>query len=395
MENKDKTLSYGKGVKHLAYGFTSKASSDPTETEHRDAQLFINHTRLFAGVQFEENVEYLYAVSARRWKGQPTDGVYTYAVVVFRSQKLRKSIEKAFAEYSVEPVNRVYALSYIFTRMGHGRKEHIVDGPHVFGMRPTEDKARSRRVEQNAIAMLEDPKKSVIRGDFSWTEITRIKKRRHDFEQDDETKPISKLDNRWYYGPTGAGKSVGARDFGTATGGYYIKNTNKWWDHYEGEPVVIIEDFDHSNADMVRDLKIWADRYPFSGEVKNGHTKFIRPKHVIITSNFSPADIWNRAGDLEPILRRFQVNEVRNFVIGPNANDRFEPSDSKKPTVTYQEEPALDKEEDVLDLEGTSKLGVPSTNEQSQSKAVDTVEHVEGRVVKDNSANQDAKETTL
>ena len=42
---------------------------------------------------------------------------------------------------------------------------------------------------------------------------------------------ISELDNWWYFGETGTGKSWTAR---RENPGYYIKNKNRWWDGYSG-----------------------------------------------------------------------------------------------------------------------------------------------------------------
>lgn len=117
-----------------------------------------------------------------------------------------------------------------------------------------------------------------------------------------ESMPV--LDNWWYYGDTGTGKSRFARD---ENPGYYIKNKNRWWDGYHGQDVVIIEEWDPEDARFLGSyLKQWADHHPFSAEVKGGST-CIRPKKLIITSNYTLEQCFGDPCMLEPLLRRFRV----------------------------------------------------------------------------------------
>ena len=113
--------------------------------------------------------------------------------------------------------------------------------------------------------------------------------------------------NEWRWGPTGTGKSRSVRDeFGHSL---CNKPITKWWDNYKGEETVLLDDFGDCHKCLGYHLKIWADRYTITGEVKGGHMN-IRPKRIIVTSNFHPRDIWKNDDDknnLEPILRRFKI----------------------------------------------------------------------------------------
>lgn len=111
----------------------------------------------------------------------------------------------------------------------------------------------------------------------------------------------------WIYGGTGTGKSRLITDtFKDEV--VYRKNPNKWWDRYTDQPIVVLEDFDQNQACLGYYLKIWADRYPFLGEVK-GAGVYPNYKCFIVTSNYHPSEIWTQKQMLEPILRRFRIVE--------------------------------------------------------------------------------------
>lgn len=106
----------------------------------------------------------------------------------------------------------------------------------------------------------------------------------------------------WIWGPPGSGKSHCARTFSDSL---YIKDQNKWWDGYDGELNVLLDDLD-TNV-LGHHLKIWADRYACKGETKGG-TVFLRHHRFIVTSNYPPEHFWpDDAQMCEAIGRRFKV----------------------------------------------------------------------------------------
>lgn len=111
--------------------------------------------------------------------------------------------------------------------------------------------------------------------------------------------------HEWWVGPTGTGKS---RRVWEQYPNHYAKEKNKWWCNYTGQDTVVIEEADPKNMEHLADrLKVWADRYPFPGEIKGGRIEGIRPLKVIVTSNYTPEECFPNQNDLEPILRRFKV----------------------------------------------------------------------------------------
>ena len=116
--------------------------------------------------------------------------------------------------------------------------------------------------------------------------------------------------NIWIFGPPGCGKSMWAHQQ-AAESEIYLKNINKWWDGYNdgSTKLVIIEDFPvDDKAWLINILKIWADRYPFNGEVKGGTIRVTPGKWIlIVTSNHSIEEVFSSCQDedVQAIKRRF------------------------------------------------------------------------------------------
>lgn len=126
----------------------------------------------------------------------------------------------------------------------------------------------------------------------------------------------SELTGEWFVGRAGTGKSRTAREENPDN---YCKPLNQWWDGYQDEEVVIVDDMDPFHKSLAYDLKIWGDRYAFIAPTKGG-SKRIRPKKVIITSQYAPEEIWEDPATLEAINRRYKR---RYFFSGLESDDNI------------------------------------------------------------------------
>ncbi len=113
----------------------------------------------------------------------------------------------------------------------------------------------------------------------------------------------------WLYGPTGVGKSRYVKSFNP-----FMKACNKWWDGYQQQQEVLIDDLEKDSKFIGHFLKLWGDPYGhLTGEVKNGTIK-LSFQRLWITSNYSIGEVFPPQSDIalyESIKRRFIEHSVR------------------------------------------------------------------------------------
>ncbi|AXQ66357.1 MAG: putative viral replication protein [Cressdnaviricota sp.] len=91
----------------------------------------------------------------------------------------------------------------------------------------------------------------------------------------------------WITGESGSGKSRHAHEHWPDA---YYKSPGKWWDGYQGEDVVVFDDF-RSDWCTYGTLLRWADRYPCLIETKGG-TAPLLCKQIIITTCKTPQETF-------------------------------------------------------------------------------------------------------
>lgn len=136
------------------------------------------------------------------------------------------------------------------------------------------------------------------RGIERYIQVLKSTKQRHE-----------KTQVHFFYGATGTGKSRTANREAKAIGSVYYKPRGEWWDGYEQQDCVILDDF-YGWLPYDELLRL-CDRYPHRVPVKGGYEIF-NSKHIFITSNKPLEELYRfDRFTVEPLKRR--IEDIRLF----------------------------------------------------------------------------------
>ena len=186
------------------------------------------------------------------------------------------------------------------------KTETRVEGPIELGIRPVKrnNKVDWNRVWENAKQGELEKIPASVRV-MNYTKLKAIAKDHMTFKDADHLRGV------WIYGAAGSGKSRWVREQAEALKvKLYPKLCNKWWDGYQGEPLVVMDDLMPEHRVLAQQIKIWSDRYDCILETKGGaaHAAY---EWFIVTSQYKPEEIFTGdCRDLEAIERRFQVYNI-------------------------------------------------------------------------------------
>nr|AOV86329.1 putative rep protein [uncultured virus] len=224
--------------------------------------------------------------------GTPHFQGFTYFANAVTMARIKQILRRAHLEPQRGTVNQ--AIEYC--KKDGDWEEH--------GDKPVQGGGNSQRERWRILIKLaEDGEWEQVKHDFpgEWIRYGKRllelrKRKRHVLDGD--------LEHEWWYGPTGTGKSKTLWELYPE---HYAKELNKWWDGYCDEDVVAIEEWAPKNECTASFLKIWADRYPFPAQIKGGTIHGIRPRKIIVLSNYTIEQCFTNEEDREPIKRRFKV----------------------------------------------------------------------------------------
>lgn len=151
-----------------------------------------------------------------------------------------------------------------------------------------------------------------------------------------------------YYGASGTGKTRKAWEENKETGAYILDTTNNstvWFDGYEGQKTLIIDDF--YGWIKFGALLRYLDRYPVRLEIKGAFTYASWTK-VIITSNKHWSEWYKELNaDQEQALRR-RIHKVVHFKkmgqwdeVSGNTEAELRPTPRTRPVFRARSEPSI------------------------------------------------------
>lgn len=118
------------------------------------------------------------------------------------------------------------------------------------------------------------------------------------------------------WGATGCGKTRFVYDMYGYDGLHRKAPQSKWYDGYERQPVLLLDDFSGASSKLALDYTLHIlDRYPFAVEIKGSVIELLATK-IFVTTNIHPKDWYQWYGrelQYDALCRRFDSGGVILF----------------------------------------------------------------------------------
>jgi len=289
----------------------------------------------------------------KNWSGV-TAGVFGYEIcpktkrlhaqytLFFRTAKRFTTLKKTYRTLHFEPV-RNYNKSIQYCKKGDQSHEEWatkgIEGPN-YGRdaKVTEWGTYPQQGQRTDINELKD---QIVKGETTCTDIflnnpdmyqkygrTLEKIQGYRYKQMFRTE-MTTCD--WYVGPTGSGKSHHAfKNYNPQTCFLFPKD-GSWWDNYEMEDTVIINEFrGEIKFGKLLDL---IDKWPCNVSRRNHCPRPFITKHIIITSLMHPRDIYYNIAekdDFTQLMRRINIIELEPRSVLPVVTSAPQKEESKR-----------------------------------------------------------------
>lgn len=251
--------------------------------------------------QFEHE-SILYSIRGYEVGDSGTPHIQAY--VAFRNRQRLSFVSGLFVGCHAEPKRGTVSQAAEYCRK---------DGVFIeYGSQPQEQHSAGNHANQEKWISAYESAKAGILDEIPRDMLIRYYSSFKRISADNMLRPpdLHNVCGEWFYGLAGSGKTTRAR---TENPGAYIKSRDRWWDGYQGEETVILDDLDKYHVALGGYVKDWGDKWTFKAEVKGGYI-WIRPAKFIITSQYSIDQIWEDSETREALHRRYHVTHFTSLI---------------------------------------------------------------------------------
>lgn len=274
------------------------SQSDPLTNE-----MIMNHLHTLGEIEYALVAEELHA-----------DGLAHHHAVVIMGKRLKRRLNCFNFDEWVCNVKRLRSQADVKRAIKYCKK----DGNYIEEGTLPEYCRRLDKREKAYYAIEHSNVECIDSGHFSFSELTRIQTIRNMFLSD--WPQFQKRNVRWFYGPTGSGKTRTAwEELMKITD---VKNIwissgkiEPFLNGYVGQQCVILDDFRPGSCKFDLLLRL-LDGYPVTVNVKGGTCNWMA-REIIVTAPVQPEEMYvnHETGQpwdhLDQLLRR--INEIREF----------------------------------------------------------------------------------
>ena len=185
------------------------------------------------------------------------------------------------------------------------KEDTRLEGPWHHGAPPAKLNTKGDKAARNKYIAEVGAAKACEEGLIDVTQYAKAKASINQYIEDKrKVDSLTVLDNQWHYGDPGTGKTLHCIQ---TWPDYYEKDKTKYWNGYNEQETVLIDDIEQDEKFMLGMLKKIAQHKPFVAEDKYGGLRLIRPKRILVTSNYHPNEIWEKK-EFKALDRRFKYH---------------------------------------------------------------------------------------